>query len=325
MFQAVGFKLVGDYLDLSYSDPSGWTHGLEDVESPNQFIALGDPDSGPALMFSAMPQFPQDLWFDSHYHGSDQFRVILNGEFLLQKHRMKEGDFGYQESGRNYREGVTGSPENCWLFNMHGTWRGARATRTRHDGTFDVPDLAPNQLDRWADTLDDPCWWNVPGGSKGIAAQKTSIGPNRAGYVWASFNAPEGWRALDDDLDYTSGMFGLPETGPILYTLKAGPDRVVVPTSVSGTEIACIVVGGSIDVDGRTYKKGDVRIQRAGVALGSIRSGAEGVALIYVIADRRHLPVLSGDDALSSRWSALLADTVNELAPDVRELVLEDS
>lgn len=318
MFQAVGLRMEGDYLDLSYGDTSSWTPAGPELPLPNQWIVVGDADTGPTIMLGAPGTFPQDFWMDTHYHGSDQFRVVLQGEYLLMKHRMKAGDFGYQESGRTYREGLSSAADPCWIFAMHGTWRGARGTQTRgEDGNFNMPRLYENQLDRFAETTDDPCWWNVAGGSKGIAAVKTTLGPNRGGYAWGSFSETDDWRSMSENVRFTTGMFGLPATGPILFTIKADEGSVVVPSAVCGTEIVCAVIRGSIEIGDKQYQKGDVRIQRDGVPLDAVVSGSEGVEMIYLIADRRHLPQMTDSSPLSQRWSTVLDGLVAELAVEV--------
>jgi hypothetical protein len=315
MFNAVGLKLEGDHLDLSYHDPSSWTPACAEFESPNQWFVVGDPDSGPTVMLGAMPAFPKDLWFDSHFHGSDQFRAVIKGEFLVQRRRMKAGDFGYQESGMPYREGVSGAQEGCWMFAIHGNWRGARSTRVRSDGSFVLPRLSENQLDRWAETPDDPCWWNVPGGNKGIVALKTTLGPIRGGFVWGNFDDAQISRPLAQGVTFTAGLFGLPETGPILLTIKAAADCVAAPAAVYGTEIVCAVIRGSAKIGDKLYKAGELRIQNAGVPLDAVVSGPDGLNMVYLIADRRHRPKPSNDDPVFRPWQETIESIYSELSP----------
>lgn len=315
MFQAVGHALEGDHLDLSFHDPSSWTRAGEEIDIPNQWFVVGDPESGPTIMLGAMPAFPADLWFDTHYHGSDQFRAVIKGEYLLQSHRMAAGDFGYQESGRTYREGVSGSATNgTWLFAMHGTWRGARATRVKSNGTFELPELADNQLDRFAE-LDDPCWEGVPGGPRGIVALETSLETTKAGYAWGSFDDTEGWRAIADGVVAMGGAFGLQETGPILFTVHAAANCVALPAATYGTEIVCALIRGSAQIGDKHYRAGDVRVQKAGVPLDAVVSGPDGLDLVFLVADRRERPHVAGEDAPSQQWKTEIEAFYTELCP----------
>jgi hypothetical protein len=113
---------------------------------------------------------------------------------------LKAGDFGYQVSGRNYREGLGGDAGECWILAMHGTWPGARGTKTRDDGTFPLTELYDNQLDSLVDSPDDPYWDNVVGGAKGIAAVSTTLTSTGALYEWGSFDETETWRPLAQDV-----------------------------------------------------------------------------------------------------------------------------
>lgn len=313
MFQAVGLKLEGEHLDLDFRDTSAWTLAGPQVPIPNQWIVVGDPDSGPAIMLGTPGTFPKEIWMDTHYHGSDQFRAVIKGEYLLQTHRMGAGDFGYQESGRIYREGLSDADEGCWIFAMHGNWRGARTTPTRRDGDFDEV-LYDNQLDRYAQTMDDSCWWNVPGGPKGIRAIKTTL-KLQAGWAWGNFDDPEGWRPLTEGVQFTAGVFGLPETGPILLTIKAEPGRVAVPPAVCGAEVVCVVIGGSAEIGGKPFQKGELRVQSAGVPLEAVVSGPDGLNMVYLIADRRHRLQFSADDASSIQWRDTFESVCSELLP----------
>jgi hypothetical protein len=312
MFQAVGFDLAGDHLDMTFTDTSNWTTGGPDIPIPNQWLTIGDPDHGPTVMLGTPPALPEDMWMPTHYHASDQFRVVIKGEYLLQKHRMKVGDFGYQVSGRNYREGLGGNAGECWIFAMHGTWPGARGTKTRDDGNFPLTELYDNQLDRFVDSPDDPYWDDVTGGSKGIAAVRTTLNSTGALYEWGSFDDSEDWRPLAEDVVATAGVFGLAESGPILFTIHAGGDRQVMPAAAYGTETVCAVIRGSAVIGDRVYNAGDIRIQNAGTSLDDVHSGAAGLDMVFVVADRRERPTRVADDG--QNWKGAFESLYSELA-----------
>jgi hypothetical protein len=313
MFQAVGHELAGDYLDLTFRDTSAWTKAGPDIDIPNQWLTVGDPDCGPTIMLGTPPALPQDLWMPTHYHASDQFRAVIKGEYLLQTHRMKAGDFGYQVSGRNYREGLGGDAGECWIFAMHGTWPGARGTKTRDDGTFPLTELFDNQLDRFVDSPEDAYWDNVVGGARGIAAVNTTLNSTGAIYEWGSFDQTEDWRPLGEDVVATAGVFGLADSGPILFTIHARGDRVVMPSAVYGTETVCAVIRGSVEIGGNRYDTGDLRVQKAGVALDAVVSGTEGVDMVFVVGDRRERPFGVAADAASQSWKGCVDAMYSEL------------
>lgn len=313
MFQAVGHELAGDFLDLSFRDTSTWTKAGPDIDIPNQWLTVGDPDRGPTIMLGTPPALPQDLWMPTHYHASDQFRAVIKGEYLLQTHRMKAGDFGYQVSGRNYREGLSGNAGECWIFAMHGTWPGARGTKTRDDGTFPLTELFDNQLDRFVDEPDDPYWDKVVGGARGIPAVRTTLNSKGASYEWGSFDETEDWRAIAEDVVATAGVFGLADSGPILFTIHAPGGRVVMPAAAYGTETVCAVIRGSADIGAKHFEAGDLRVQNAGVALDTVVSGPEGLDMVFVVADRRERPNRVADDGAPLSWMDAVGTMYSEL------------
>jgi hypothetical protein len=316
MFQWVGHQLESDHLDLSFRNTASWTAAGPDYDIKNQWFVLGDPDSGPAVMLGTPPALPEDLWVDTHYHGSDQFRVVIKGEYLVQSRRIKAGDFGYQESGRTYREGLAGGAGDCWIFALHGTWPGARGTLVKKTGNLVINDdsLYDNQLDRFVEAPDDPYWNDVPGGAKGMAALTTTLGPNRAGYAWGSFDETDSWRPLAEDVVATAGMFGPARSGPVLLTIHAGPDRVAIPAAAAETEVVCVVIRGSATIGGKRYEAGDMRVQKSGAALDEVVSGPDGLDMVLLVADRRGRPQIVGNDAVSKRWQDGLDSFCAELS-----------
>jgi hypothetical protein len=318
MFEAVGQSLQGDHLDLSYRNTGSWTRVGPGFDVPSLWISLGDAVAGPAVQLGLCPPLsaPQDVWLDAHYHGSDQFRALLLGKFLLQNRHMVAGQFVYQEAGRPYREGLVGGcTEDSWMFGVHGERRGARTTVVRHDGTLIIPEdqIAADQQDRYIDSPTDPYWNDVPGGSKGIAAVATTHQSKHSTFIWGSFGDTAKWRAIDENVSVMAGAFGHKEAGPIILTLHCEPDRVALPSLTAATELLVVVVRGSVRMGTNRYEKGEVRIQKSDVPLDSIAVGAEGADVVLMIADRRAQARIEGQDGLAKNWREVLDGLYSEL------------
>ena len=292
MFQADGYTLDSDHLDLTFLETSSWTTvGPPEFATPSQWVAIGDPVCGPGIQLGACGSLPQDVWIDRHYHGSDQFRCLVSGEFLLGRKRMAKGDFAFQKSGQIYREGLAGSAESeLWMFLVHGDRRGARSTITRRDGSFPVTDISEDQWDRPVDSPDDPYWADLPGGAEGVPGVTATVATDGAGYSWGSFTDTIKWSPLSSGVVAAAGSFGNPEAGPIVVALHAEPAAVVLPAVSSATELVYVVVQGSSTIDGTHYGRGDIRIQQAGVGVDKIESGPDGLDAILLVADRREAP-----------------------------------
>lgn len=288
MFYALGQDMDGDHLDLSFRDTSRWPRvGPSEGMPPSLWLSLGDPNSGPAIQLGCCQPPPQAMWLDTHYHASDQFRAVVQGDFQLQRKHMRAGDFGYQQSGIPYREGFPdGGTEDLWMFAVHGNRRGARSTLTRSDGTFLLPEVGEDQLDRPVDSPDSRYWDTVPGGAKGMVALVTNAGPVRGGFSWGSFEDTGSWQSLTEGVRATAGLLSDRKAGPIILTLQAEADRVVAPAATFATEIVLAILDGSCTVGSQHYHRGDVRVQKAGAPIDLIASGDGGLNAVLLIADR---------------------------------------
>jgi hypothetical protein len=320
MFEALGQKLDGDHLDLSYRHTDAWPKvGPGEGMPPSLWISVGDPVSGPGIQLGAMksPPMDGDLWLDTHYHGSDQFRALVKGNFLLQGKRMEPGQFVYQESGVPYREGVIGNaPDELWMFAVHGDRRGARATVVRKDGGIfiDEDGIAEDQLDRYVSSPDDPYWQDLPGGSKGVKALSTTLTEKRGAYVWGNFSDTAAWRELADGVKASGGVFGNKDNGPIILTLQSGAERVAIPAATYDTEVVCVVTSGEASIGGQTYQAGEVRVQKAGAKLDAVVAGPNGANIVFTIADRRAKPSLADNDVRTKAWKDAVDAVYSELA-----------
>jgi hypothetical protein len=304
MFEALGQVLAGDHLDLSYTRSAAWPRvGPADGMPPSLWISVGDPISGPAVQLGICAPAPAALWLDTHYHGSDQFRAALRGDFQLQRKHMVARDFGYQHSGVPYREGLLGGcSEDLWMFAVQGDRRGARATITRADGTFMLGEIGEDQLDRPVASPDDVYWTAVPGGARGVSALALAPGRLRGGFAWGTFDDTREWHPLADGVTAAVGVLGDAATGPVIFAVHCEPGGTAIPAGGCGTERIVTIVRGDCTIADQRYALGDLRIQNAGAAMPAVTAGGSGLDCILMVADRRAMPDWTGTDSESQRW-----------------------
>lgn len=321
MFHAVGQDLERDHLDFSYRRTETWTPVGPTVNIPSLWLSIGDPVSGPAIQFGAMPPPPGDgaIWLDTHYHGSDQFRALLSGQFLLQGRQMQQGEFVYQDSGVAYREGVIGGGEDMWMFAVHGYRPGAPGTVVRRDATWPIEEsqIADDQLDKYIASPDDPYWQDKPGGAKGVKAVATTLDTRRGAYVWGSFGDTGQWRAFGDGVTATGAVIGDRLTGPLILTLQGEANSVLIPAATHGAEVIFVVMGGDVLVGDCAYTRGEIRLQKAGSPMAAVRAGPEGASVVFLASDRRQRPQPSTDDPSSRAWKVTYDNLFDDLARQV--------
>lgn len=316
MFEAQGLKLESDHLDLSFQNTESWPRVGKNVVAQSLWLSVGDAVSGPGVQLGVSRPEPMtpDRWLGTHYHGSDQFRVLFAGESLLHGKRMAPGQFAYQEAGKPYREGVAGGNAESgesWMFLVHGDRRGARATILRDNGTYelDESDLREVQLDRPVPLADDPYWDEFPGGSKGVAGVSTTLSERRTATISGSFDNAQDWLTLSPGAKACAGLLGHGTTGPLVLSLHGEANNVVVPASNCAAEVVCAVVRGDAKIGLTHYDKGGIRVQRAGAPMDAVVSGPHGVDLVFLITDRRAKLRIDDSDISARTWS----DGVEEL------------
>ena len=317
MFFAEGFEPPRDHINFAFQNTDGWTPvGPEAGSPPSLWIRLGDPVSGPAIQLGICPPMAETIWIDTHYHATDQFRCMISGAFLLQRKNMKPGDFGFHVSGIPYREGPAGgSADPLWMVSVHGDWRGARSTVTRVDGTFPLL-VGDDQLDRPVPSVDDPYWDSVPGGARGQVALAVTAGRSIGGFTWGNFDDREGWQALEDGVEAFFSVFGDFSSGPFLMVAHAQGDALLVPALECASEIAIFVVSGSVNIAGKTYGAGEVRIQSASAALPAVIAGAQGADVAVMIADRR--AAIASEESKWLKEVLTARDALTKVAVDMK-------
>jgi hypothetical protein len=251
----------------------------------------------------------------THYHGSDQFRMILRGvEQSVNRVTFGPRQFAFQESGMAYKEGVGGRDE-VWGFLVVGDRRGAASTMPLGDnGTYKM-DPSPEAREAFEKgyTVFTEMAKNNPGGPKGIPSVATNLGPRRGGMVMGSFADRDGWRRFSDGIEAAAGLWGDRTSGPAQMMLKVEAGHVAIPRLTAQTEIVTVVVEGSCEIDGVRYGCGDMRIQAAGARQGAVTAGPDGLEVVFMIADRRALPAFEDDDEIGAGWKPAFDGFIGEL------------
>lgn len=316
-----GLAFEGDHLDLSYTKPKGWlrfdTAGHA-VATP-QMIFIGDPACGPMLTIFAVGGAPEDYKTYTHYHGSDQFRVILRGvEQSVNRLTFGPGEFAFQEAGMTYKEGL-GGKEDVWSFLVVGDRRGAAAQMPLGDNSshpVDPSKMTTEEIE--AATKGFALFVEMaktnPGGPKGIPSVATSLGECHGGFLRGSFNSSEGCEEFGPGVEAILGLWGDRTGGPAELLIKGQAGCVLVPSLTAATETVSLVVGGACRIGASNYGPGDMRFQAAGARQDAIVAGPAGARIVFLIADRRALPVVDGEDTAAALWGRNLEVAVSNLA-----------
>src|SRR3546814_6907980 len=97
MFEGRGrLALEGDHLDISYRRPDTWPNMTPGGSIKAHTFNLGDPEAGPNIQLGIMSTVDGERldWPHSidppHHHGSDQFRVISQGEWTRSEEHTSE-------------------------------------------------------------------------------------------------------------------------------------------------------------------------------------------------------------------------------------------
>lgn len=308
-----GLGLDGDHLDLTFRDRDSWPNLTPTGSLKSLAFDMGDPVAGPTILLGLMTKVDgEDLdWKHTidpvHHHGTDQFRVVVGGEWVLAGKPMQAGVYGFQEAGWVYQEHpVHGGP--VWTLLMMGDRRGARATLKLKKDLATVIDGGDMGEAFGAPVADAP--YPHPAGDKGIAAVATTLGPCERGYLSGRL-ADLG---TDGKPAAVTGVLGDETAGPVVHALKAEPNQTVAPACVYPTELVLLVVGGSCRVGASTYQVGDLRVQQADTRLEPIVAGPDGAEVVLIVADRRAAPTLDSA-AATPAWMGDVKRVVSALDP----------
>jgi len=298
----------GSHLDISFRNTELWPSPFPSRSVRSLMFNFGDAEVGPMVQLGAIiPVEGETLdWKHSidpmHFHGSDQFRVILEGDWEVAGKQMSQGHFAFQEAGRVYQEHPMPN-DPVWIFLVIGDRRGSLATLTleRDRETFQLV----------TDGITEEQAYPHPAGPKGATAIATTIGKCERGYVWGSYDESFG---ADRGRHTVAGIWGEQAAGPVVYLTNNGPGEVVVPACTFSTEVLLLVTGGSCRIGDSEYVRGDMRVQRAEEPQEDVISGPDGLRAALVVADRR-ASASPASSAEGLEWKQSIEDLLSELVP----------
>lgn len=296
MFNGYGnLQLDGDHLDLSYRQPELWPAFTPKGSIRSFVFEIGDAEKGPVIQLGLMTAVADEVldWPHSidppHFHGSDQFRLVVGGAWELAGKLQQRGGYSLQESGRIYRE-HPGPEGAAWLMLVIGDRRGAKAEIIRSD---DLDSLIDIDNEYFQPSNEDGHYH--PAGPKGIAAIRSTDGDCVNGYL----------RKAVSDLasnSASSHLLGDEQAGPLTQILNYSADTEVLPASQCATERLLVISQGSCTIGERCYQAGDLRLQQADTLMPAIVSGSEGVHMAMVVADRRAAVTLAEPGDAAPKW-----------------------
>jgi hypothetical protein len=313
MFKSPSLSLDGDHLDLSFHRRDDWPKlPWESIRGVG--MKIGDPRVGPSISLACVtPMESEPLDWEHtidpmHFHGTDQFRLLLRGGWVTTRHPFAESEFGFQDSGWVYQEHPEG--EQSWLVLAYGDRRGEAATLTlAQDRAALLSDGADNIAG--APVANDGREYPHPAGPKGLARIATTSGATERGHLWGSFADCATWPTVGTSQVF-AGLWGDETAGPMVALVRAAAGTVAVPACSYHTEVLVAVSGGSCQIGTSTYGAGDLRVQREGSAMETIIAGPDGVEVTLLLGDRR-----AAADAVSpgdgSAWATWLGETYDRL------------
>jgi hypothetical protein len=309
-FESSQISLDGGVAEVSYRSQQWPQMQINGHTAATAVMSLGDPASGPCVGLSIVTPDDEDAWTRTHSHGTDQFRVMIRGTCrAVGRHVLRPGQFAFQESGMLYREGIGGRDDEVWSFLVAGDRRGVLGSMPRGDNGNPKFEFTDEMRKAYAAAAA-----SNPGGAKGIPGVVTTLGSCRQGYLGGSFADAgpdgEGWRALASGVTAAVAAWGDEASGPVALLLHTAPRTVALPRLTTGTESVFLVVGGSCVVGEAELSSGDLRVTAPDLPLGEVMAGDDGLDALFLVADRRALPVVDGDAVWQDAIDTLLGDVV---------------
>ena len=151
-------------------------------------------------------------------------------------------------------------------------------------------------------------------GVAGMAYSPVLGPPSRLRHVDGSFADADGWDRFGSSSRAVGALLGLPESGPVVVMQRTMAWATSTPAATFPTETFRLVVAGSHQMGGRTYRMGDMRVQPAGEPWPQSVAGPEGLDEVLVLGDRRGARAETHGEA-GERWSSALAELIERLLP----------
>lgn len=296
MLKIAGRESVDDeVVDMSFAEARSWTDPpfLADItEEMRQAhfaaVTFGADRVGPALYIFAMEPGSNYPDGEAHMHASDNWRISLKGELPVGRKNYGPGEFRFNAGWRPYPSdnGAQG-PEGGWSAVFFADRRGTAVRPVSTSLTEDQAAVFEGAalVSDWAevggdavdleDTADESCLLTTFGSL------------NNSGYLNGSFDERENWCHDDAGRAVAGALMGHATMGPIVLLSHAPAGPTEVPDRTLDTDIVRIVVNGSCTVDGKDYRAGEIRLQKAGAPAGPTVAGDGGVDEVVILGDRR--------------------------------------
>lgn len=285
MLQVLGStEDTDDYVNVSFRHREAWPMKMGGVAGTS--VVIGQQGHGPNLGLLALEDGVEAEPAPAHGHGSDNFRIALQGALVMGRERYGAGEFRYTDGWKVYPNELSDGP--LWLVVILGDQRGFRRRLAKelepgtpeYEAEIDTHLYLSEVFEIEADLVD-------PTKTSGPAAQAITLGPtSNSGKLNGSFSDTSAWLEVSPVSRAVVSLFGHPATGPVLLVQATEPYGVAMPRAYFDTEVCRLVVAGSYDTAGRIYERGDMRVQRAGTWSGPVVAGPDGLQEFVVLGDR---------------------------------------
>jgi hypothetical protein len=282
-------------------------------------FGVGDDICGPMVTLVSITvrpgdeeKFPPII----HMHRSDSFRTIFNGDLLVGRKSYADGAARLQASGAYYGPEQPGpdsvrSSSEIWSLLVFGDKRGHRVhpADKKYLPWIEAGDAAAAPFYEKLGVTQV-----LPTQSQGETEIRTNLGLRlKAGHTDIDFKDAQDWPRVADVR--TAVMSIAPkDSGPLVFALCADSGARIMPAATWGTELIVMVIDGAVEIGGRRYERGDVRIQVADASIPALVAGTGGLKAYVIIADRRRRkPVVDAADPWATRWSRELEAAIDPL------------
>jgi hypothetical protein len=299
-------RAVDGTLDLALDRPAGWFDPPYPMGRLKFAAALfGDAEAGPfAALYSDGPRTEPMVTSPGHGHGSDSWRISLQGTLRMGAQRYEAGRFRFQQGRRTYgADDVSWGPDGGYSVVMMADRRGAgaRAADPAEQWKFDQNGAG---FSAWVGA-------NVTGPFEAPQGLAVTLGPVRAGHVEGSFE--QQWPEIVPGIGFVAGLLGDRTAGPMVLLTKAGAGDVALPALEIESDIMHIVARGTARQGDTPLLPFGIRLTDAATRSEPVTAGPDGLWLATVIGDRRAVAAARTGET-GSTWLAQVKQTAASLA-----------
>ena len=253
----------------------GWTEMGPGLQMTHFF--LGDPVSGPFVQVGHAPMLPAG---PVHMHRSDTFRIGMDGAFNVGNFSYASGDFRLQGAGQYYGPESGSGPHTLLL--VMADRRGWIPAAARERERAAMQPMITATAGFYADHIPAV----LPDDSSGVTGLTDSVNLHyHVGRANGSFGEAENWEVSPDGIRCCLLLLGDRQAGPFLL-LSEAPAGAVETALACDTDSCRVIISGSAQWRGNTYRRGDICAITAGAGPTEIVHGHEGSKMVTLYADR---------------------------------------